>query len=112
MTLPVVVGRHEELADRLVELTQRPADHQLPIGERADQFLDGGHVADASGANVQSRNPQTPVLTPGVLALNPDEARTFRTFEGERNILRSISGGIKAAGWGFRREYEREGVSV
>src|SRR5437763_1662387 len=65
----LLVGGHEELTDRPVELAQRPADHQLLVGERADQLVDRGHVTDSGGANVQPRDPQTPDLDPGVLAL-------------------------------------------
>jgi hypothetical protein len=64
----IIVDRHEKFADRLVQLTWRPSDHQLAIGEGSDQFLDRRDVTDASGANVQSRDPQTPALTPGDLA--------------------------------------------
>ena len=43
--------------------------HQLPFGKLEDELMNGGHVTDASGTNVQSRDPQTPVATPGDLAL-------------------------------------------
>ena len=83
----VVVGRHEELADRLVQLTQRAADHQLAIGERADQLVDGGHVTNAGRANVQSRDPQTPGSTPGRSCLNPPHAQTFWANASHRIIV-------------------------
>ena len=83
----VVVGRHEELADRLVKLAQRAADHQLAVGERADQVLDGGHVTDSGGADVQSRDPQTPAVNPGVLARRPMAPGNSGAATGECSIV-------------------------
>ena len=52
----LLIDRDQELANRLVELRQRPADHQSPIGEHLDLLLNTRNVAHACGANRQSRN--------------------------------------------------------
>ncbi len=51
----ILIDRDEKFADRFVQLAERSADHQLAVGEGADQVIDRRHVADLGGADVQSR---------------------------------------------------------
>ena len=62
----LVVDGDEELADRLVQFGHRAADHQLPVGEEANQLVNAGDITNARGTNGQSRNLQGHLM-PGVI---------------------------------------------
>ena len=64
----MIIHSDEKFADRLIELARGAPDHELSVSEGPDKLLDGRNVTDSSGANVQSRDPQTPETSPGVLA--------------------------------------------